>query len=620
MNDMIRSALYETRQRVAQGILLLALGLRAVGVEVSGPRGLSLADIRPPQPNYELMLMNARLNLQIVFKNGTGRTLNYSSGSARFYSGTGQLLRTAPISQAEFLLRRDYGTDGDKTLDIPHGTTASLDLLDFPFFTDWSAETFEGFDPKRAPATVNVELSFAEFTTPFAVMGIGVEVFEHNGTAYRFPLEPPPEGNWRVSNSHEFSVHHSDSRSQRFAYDISVQKDGSNEDPDCDPEALGLREIWQDHPYFDPRATYGPEDYNECHYAWKRPAFAAAAGTVTDVAKTNWDNFPVGEKNTDSNKVFIDHGHGEIGAYFHFAKDTVAVSTDQQVVTGQFLARVGNSGTSTRPHLHFHLVDAAKTDGVPAYFNNVFFAPATGGPQVRQLRSAIPSQTLLTIDPSPIPFNSPGQYFGPGTISEIAATHDSVESPMRLRLPVTVNGSVAPGAGSAVADAGDVIEDVYRFTVCEAGRFSARLDFDAGADLDLIFYDQDLRAILPSAAKTLARPELLSAILAPGTYYVFVSVYDRDASPGTVNYSLDLSFSGGPSDIYVDYGSACPLPRGNLNCVLGQGGPFPTVLGGLNAVCLGGRLFVHGGSYPETLVINQSVELRAYNGSAVVGQ
>lgn len=51
---------------------------------------------------------------------------------------------------------------------------------------------------------------------------------------------------------------------------------------------------------------------------------------------------------------------GDIYAGFaHLAPGTVAVSPGQEVATGDVLGRVGHTGNSTSPHLHFQLMDSA---------------------------------------------------------------------------------------------------------------------------------------------------------------------------------------------------------------------------------------------------------------------
>jgi hypothetical protein len=46
-------------------------------------------------------------------------------------------------------------------------------------------------------------------------------------------------------------------------------------------------------------------------------------------------------------------------AFVHLAPGSVAVGAGQRVVTGDVLGRVGHTGNSTSPHLHFQLMDSA---------------------------------------------------------------------------------------------------------------------------------------------------------------------------------------------------------------------------------------------------------------------
>jgi murein DD-endopeptidase MepM/ murein hydrolase activator NlpD len=57
--------------------------------------------------------------------------------------------------------------------------------------------------------------------------------------------------------------------------------------------------------------------------------------------------------------------------YAHLAPDSVTVRKGDTVVTGQPFGRVGHTGNSTAPHLHFHLMDRSDpftANGVPCAF------------------------------------------------------------------------------------------------------------------------------------------------------------------------------------------------------------------------------------------------------------
>ena len=59
-------------------------------------------------------------------------------------------------------------------------------------------------------------------------------------------------------------------------------------------------------------------------------------------------------------------------AFFaHFQKDSICVTEGQEVKAGEVLGRVGHSGNSTAPHLHFQLMDDADilvAKGLPCAF------------------------------------------------------------------------------------------------------------------------------------------------------------------------------------------------------------------------------------------------------------
>src|SRR5690606_38035412 len=53
------------------------------------------------------------------------------------------------------------------------------------------------------------------------------------------------------------------------------------------------------------------------------------------------------------NFVVVDHHDGTYGTYWHLLAGSVPVAVGDAVVTGQVLGRVGNTGNSSAPHLHF---------------------------------------------------------------------------------------------------------------------------------------------------------------------------------------------------------------------------------------------------------------------------
>ena len=53
------------------------------------------------------------------------------------------------------------------------------------------------------------------------------------------------------------------------------------------------------------------------------------------------------------NTIYIDHGMGVFSGYFHLSQ--ILVEPGQEVALGQIIGRVGSTGLSTGPHLHFEI-------------------------------------------------------------------------------------------------------------------------------------------------------------------------------------------------------------------------------------------------------------------------
>jgi murein DD-endopeptidase MepM/ murein hydrolase activator NlpD len=88
--------------------------------------------------------------------------------------------------------------------------------------------------------------------------------------------------------------------------------------------------------------------------AWGRPFYAAAGGTVV-LARYNGGY---------GNNIQIDHGNGVVTLYGHASK--LVVKEGDRVEAGQMIGRIGDTGYSTGPHLHFEvLVNGETTNPVP---------------------------------------------------------------------------------------------------------------------------------------------------------------------------------------------------------------------------------------------------------------
>jgi len=75
----------------------------------------------------------------------------------------------------------------------------------------------------------------------------------------------------------------------------------------------------------------------------------------------------------NGNFVVLEHHGGEFSFYGHMSPG-LQVKKGDKVKQGQILGKVGNSGHSTGPHLHFHLMDGPNiltARGLPCYFTNV---------------------------------------------------------------------------------------------------------------------------------------------------------------------------------------------------------------------------------------------------------
>ncbi len=82
--------------------------------------------------------------------------------------------------------------------------------------------------------------------------------------------------------------------------------------------------------------------------------YAPAPGRIIDVRNGRPDE-PIGEKGGLANQLVLDIGGGNFVVMAHLMQHSLRVEVGDEVIRGQPLARVGNSGESDEPHLHMHV-------------------------------------------------------------------------------------------------------------------------------------------------------------------------------------------------------------------------------------------------------------------------
>ncbi len=150
----------------------------------------------------------------------------------------------------------------------------------------------------------------------------------------------------------------------------------------------------------DDQLATGDPDVNESWPTYDQPVLAVADATVVQAANDFPDQVPnnptpVSLEQADGNYVILDLGAGRYAFYAHLKPGSVTVQPGDTVAKGQVMARTGNSGSSTGPHLHFQLMDrpsALVADGVPYVFDT--FSVSGQTPPIAEIITADPQQPL----------------------------------------------------------------------------------------------------------------------------------------------------------------------------------------------------------------------------------
>jgi len=187
----------------------------------------------------------------------------------------------------------------------------------------------------------------------------------------------PLRGEWAAATTpaHKIPSHGTDMLGQRYAFDLVRIDD---------------RKGFHLHPAGTVRSYLIGGRTREC-YGWGQPVHAAFDGEVVEavdgVPERAWlhvvrelalvlknsISFDPAKRGLDpilGNHVIMRTG-GTYALFAHLAPGTVAVRTGETIRAGDVIGRVGHTGNSTAPHLHFQLMDSAdllNAKGLPCAF------------------------------------------------------------------------------------------------------------------------------------------------------------------------------------------------------------------------------------------------------------
>lgn len=112
----------------------------------------------------------------------------------------------------------------------------------------------------------------------------------------------------------------------------------------------------------------------ESYFCYGQEVYAVADGKVVAAVDGLPDQIPgklpdhMELSQADGNHVVLEIAPGVFALYAHLKKGSLQVHQGDTVKTGQTLGHIGNSGNTSEPHLHFHLMDSPSplaSDGLP---------------------------------------------------------------------------------------------------------------------------------------------------------------------------------------------------------------------------------------------------------------
>jgi hypothetical protein len=155
------------------------------------------------------------------------------------------------------------------------------------------------------------------------------------------------------------------------------------------------------------RLVKGDPGKLENYTIFGKDVIAVANGTVVtmrnDLAEQSPgklpDNLPIDQ--ADGNFVVLDIGNGAFALYAHMQPGSVKVAAGAKIKAGDVLGKVGNTGNTSAPHLHFHVMDGPSpllSNGIP-YIINRFTMTAIDRAGTADFDKAEATGSPLTLTP-----------------------------------------------------------------------------------------------------------------------------------------------------------------------------------------------------------------------------
>ena len=168
----------------------------------------------------------------------------------------------------------------------------------------------------------------------------------------------PFTGKWTVSNGGFTKEQFHQGFSERLAYDFAIFED--EDEGDIDDWTLPTK----------------VEEYP----CYGKDIVAVADGVVVKVSNHHPDSRTNGQKaycdtwEQRGNHIVIEHNDSEYSLTAHLMPKSVTVKVGDKVKQGEVIAKCGNSGTSTAPHIHFQLQSSSSSllaVSLPIAFTNI---------------------------------------------------------------------------------------------------------------------------------------------------------------------------------------------------------------------------------------------------------